>query len=143
MRDAKWSGTVSKFPIKLGDHERHWDAQQRGFLGLEKVLGSLFADTRHPGKKKRNLQASLKAGPVTSWQSLKAAVESGGLSIRPDYNHSQSWPTASIKCQVPMGVQTTHRSCPFHIHHILVRRGRYPPTTNGQTEAQRHLTARQ
>lgn len=51
MHNAKWSGTVSKFPIKLGGHEGEWDAQQRGFLGLEKVLGSLFADTRHPEKK--------------------------------------------------------------------------------------------
>lgn len=76
---------------------------QRGFLEPEKVLGSLFADTRHP--EKENLQASLKAGPVTSWQPLKAAVESGGLSIRPDYNHSRSWPTASIKCQVPTGAE--------------------------------------
>lgn len=67
----------------------------------EKVLGSLFAGTRHPEKK--NLQPSLK-GRSQIWQLLKAMVESGGLSIRPDYNHSRAWPTAGIKCQEPTGV---------------------------------------
>ena len=53
---------------------------QRGFLEPEKILGSQFAGTRHPEKKKKkNLQASLKAGQSRSWQLLKAAVESGAF----------------------------------------------------------------
>lgn len=133
-------GFSQGFPLSWGTTKDSGMHSQRGFLEPEKVLGSLFADTRH--SEKENLQANLKAGPVMSWQPLKAAVESGGLSIRPDYNHSRSWPTASMKCQVPTGARTTHRSCPIHTHHILARQGQAPPTTNGQTEAQSYLTAR-
>ena len=102
MHETKRSGLASKLCTELGTMKGSGMHSQRGVLEPKKVLGRLFADSRHPEKK--NLQASLKAGLVTSWQPLKAAVESGGLSIRPDYNHSQSWPTAGIKCQVPTGV---------------------------------------
>lgn len=102
MHETKRSGLASKLCTELGTMKGSGMHSQRGVLEPKKVLGRLFADSRHPEKK--NLQASLKAGLVTSWQPLKASVESGGLSIRPDYNHSQSWPTAGIKCQVPTGV---------------------------------------
>lgn len=120
MRETKRSGLVSKIHAELGTRKDSWMLSQRDFLELEKVLGRLFADTRHPEKK--NLQAS-QSSPAMSWQPLKASVESGGLSIRPGYSHSQSGPTAGIWCQVPTGVRTTHRSCPIHTHHILVRQG--------------------
>ena len=68
------------FPLSWGTMKDSGMHSQRGFLEPEKILGSQFAGTRHPEKKKKkNLQASLKAGQSRSWQLLKAAVESGAF----------------------------------------------------------------
>lgn len=95
------------------------------------------ADTRH--REKKNLQAS-QSSPTMSWQPLKAAEESGGLSIRPGYSHSQAGPTAGIRCQVPTGSAPPTAAALFTLT-ASWRSGRSPPTTDGQTEAQSHLSA--
>lgn len=137
MHETNRNGLISKFHAELGTRKNSWMRSQRGFLELEKVLGRLFADTRHPEKK--NLQAS-QSSPAMSWQPLKAAEESGGLSIRPGYSHSQAGPTAGIRCQVPTGSTPPTAAALFTLT-ASWRGGRSPPTTNGQTEAQSHLSA--
>ena len=92
------------FPLSWGTMKDSGMHSQRGFLEPEKILGSLFAGTRHPEKKKKEFAGKSQSRPVMELAAAQGRGGVRGLSIRPDYNHSRSWPTAGIKCQVPTGV---------------------------------------
>lgn len=70
------------------DHERQLDAQPKGlYWSLRRFWKAYLQEADILEKKKPHRQV-LKQAWLWGWQPLKAVVESGGLSIRPDYYHS-------------------------------------------------------
>lgn len=129
------------FQLRWGTMKNGGMHSQRGFLEPKKVWGSLFKGTRHPEEK--NLQASLKAGRSRSWQPLKAAVESGAFPSGLITTTHEPGQLQALSAKYLQGSKPPTETALFTPHPGGVGLGgRRPSITNGQTEAQSHLTAR-